>query len=235
QQHHQRRGGGRVAGCRRSGGVVFLLSGILSSSTLFAACALRFGFRVVCSDVHEPCKPLLFERKNAISACIRRSSAAVNVAIDNKEAMAVVHDQLQRHQWQEWQSNDIGCWQLKGLKLSSGPSLYLLHDGRRLATLRARLRFNRCSLRASLAERRLSADPNCEVCAVPETVEHCLLVCPRYTIARQECAAALDLHRLPLTLASALGSLDDAGPGVRRAALATTGRYLLAIDNIRHL
>src|SRR6478672_11510667 len=131
--------------------------------------------------------------------------------------------QVELLQLAEWHHNDHGVWQLKGLKLSVGPSQYLLQDGRRLAAVRARLRLNRCSLNASLAQRRLVADPNCVVCAVPETVEHCLLECPQYAALRHNCAAALNFLGLPLNFATVLGCLDGVGPGTRRSALAASG------------
>jgi len=115
-----------------------------------------------------------------------------------------------------------------------GPSAYLFHDGRRLSAVRARLRLNRCSLNASLAERKITPDPNCAACAVPETVEHCLLVCPQFAAARQQCTAALDFLSLPLNLATVLGSEPGPGPTLR-SALAATGHFLLAVDALQHL
>ena len=107
--------------------------------------------------------------------------------------------------------------------------------------MRARLRLNRCSLNASLAERGLRGDPpdpNCALCAVPETVDHCLLQCPRYDAPRRECRAALDYLGLPLTLPTVLGSTEaypSQPPDLCRQALIATGRYLLAIDALRKL
>ena len=82
-------------------------------------------------------------------------------------------------------------------------------------------------------------DPSCAVCAVPETVEHCLLVCPQFAAPRQQCAAALDFLGLPLNFAVVLGG-DDLGVGPdivvnKPSTLAATGHFLQAIDSARRL
>jgi len=203
---------------------------------LFALSALRFGFRLLCSDVKDPCKPLLFEHKEPIAAVIRDRAQWARVAWDNAGQMAKARDKVELKQLLLWQSSDVGIWQLKALKLSAGPSAYLLHDGRRTAAVRARLRLNRCSLNASLAERKITADPNCAVCAVPETVEHCLLDCPVFTAARQQCRAALDFLGLDLSFGMVLGAVESITPAERRrSALAATGHFLNAIDSVRRL
>lgn len=79
------------------------------------------------------------------------------------------------------------------LAVKQGPGLppYLKHDGRVMASHRARLRLNRAKLNSSLAERRLVDDEFCDHCqddpdSIPqeETVEHVLIYCPRYKVAR---------------------------------------------------
>jgi hypothetical protein len=210
-------------------------AGILDCDSLLSLSALRFGFRLVCSDVTDPCKRLVFEQKNATAVVMRHAAGDYGVQMDDQKQIEQAHAVVEGERLERWARSPHGVWQLKGLKLTPGPSEYLLEDGRRLAAVRARLRLNRCSLNASLAQRRLVLDPNCTVCAVPETVEHCLLECPRYEAPRRECAAALDFLRLPLNFATVLGSVYDRGPEQRRSALAATGKFLQAIDNIRKL
>ena len=142
---------------------------------------------------------------------------------------------MELRQLLDWHASDSGVWLLKGLKLQPGPASYLLHDGRKLSTIRARLRLNRCSLNASLAERRITGDPNCDVCQVPETVEHCLLVCPRYAAPRQQCTSALNLLGLQPNLAVLLGADESCPTNSLRPTLIATGIFLLAVDALRRL
>lgn len=214
---------------------VLIECGALTCESLARLAALRFGFRLVSSDGKDPAKPLLFERKEPIAAVINASAASAGVNYGDAGQMLTARNSVELKQLLEWHASDHGVWQLKGLKTATGPAPYLLQDTRRLSAVRARLRLNRCSLNASLAERKLTADPNCAVCAVPETVEHCLLVCPQFAAMRQQCAAALDFLGLPLNFGIVLGA-DDVSPAVKqRSALVATGHFLLAIDSVRRL
>src|SRR6185295_7238779 len=82
---------------------------------------------------------------------------------------------------------------LLNVKFKPGMSLYLVRDNKDIASRRARLRFDRSGLGASLAKRRLVASADCPDCkGVTDDAEHALLQCPRFAVPRQACAAALD-------------------------------------------
>jgi hypothetical protein len=214
---------------------VLIECGFLSCEVLFRLCALRFGFRLLCSDSKDPCKPLLFEGEGAIAVRVRQAGRWAAVDYSSAKAMQHARRRVEQQQLLSWQADDAGSWQLKGLKLRTGHSPYLLHDGRRLSAIRARLRLNRCSLNASLAERRVTEDPNCAACGVPETVEHCLLDCPIYAGPRRQCEAALDRGGLRLSYAVLLGADDSCPDDKLPTVLRVTGDFLLAIDNLRQL
>ena len=173
---------------------------------------------------------LLWVKTDAVAARINDAARWARLRYDDAAQMRDARRRVELQQLQDWQSSNVGVWQLKALKLTTGPAPYLLHDSRRLSAVRARLRLNRCSLNASLAERKITPNPSCTVCGVPETVEHCLLFCPQFSAPRQQCSAALDCLRLPLNFAIVLGA-DDVQPAVvQRSALAVTGRFLEALD-----
>src|SRR3954453_5904930 len=126
--------------------------------------------------------------------------------------------------------------------LAHGVSEYLLVDDRRTAAIRARLRHDRSSLNASLAIRRVIADPNCASCGVPETNEHCLLDCPAFAVPRLQCSLGLSMLSVDLDLSSVLGDVDrpkssqDRRPtAVRCEILKLTGAFLRDIDSVRQL
>lgn len=214
---------------------VLIECGALTCESLLRLSALRFGFRLVASDIEDPCKRLLWVKTDAIAARINESSRWAGLPYDDAEQVRDARHRVELKQLLEWQASNVGVWQLKDLKLTTGPASYLRHDGRRLAAVRARLRLNRCSLNASLAERKVIPDAGCGVCAVPETVEHCLLVCPQFAALRQQCAAALDYLGLPLNIAIVLGADGVSPASKQRSALVATGHFLLAIDNARRL
>src|SRR4051794_18984753 len=88
-------------------------------------------------------------------------------------------------------------------------SLYLLPDSRQMTAVRARLRQNKSSLHASLTQRRVLFDASCPECKAPqETTEHCLLECPRYSAARNECLGKLSQLQVFPGLDSLLGNVE---------------------------
>src|SRR4051794_517171 len=95
-------------------------------------------------------------------------------------------------------------------------------------------------LNASLAIRRVIADPNCASCGVPETNEHCLLDCPAFAVPRLQCSLGLSMLSVDLDLSSVLGDVDrpkssqDRRPtAVRCEILKLTGAFLRDIDLVR--
>jgi len=132
---------------------------------------------------------------------------------------------------------------MKGIKLSPGASEYLFVDDRRTSALRARLRHDRSSLKASLADRRVEPSPNCPTCGVPEDNDHCVLICPNFAIPRLRCTTRLSRIGQPLK-SSAVALGDTEWPAkhvfrlpdnVQRELLIITGEYLRDIDNLRRL
>ena len=98
---------------------------------------------------------------------------------------------------------------VKLLKLKPGPACYLRLDSKEVASRRARLRFDRSGLRASLKQRRLVASDDCPDCkGVPDTAKHVLLHCPAYAAARQTCEAAMRRANCTFDESTALGDVE---------------------------
>src|SRR6185437_14772933 len=96
-----------------------------------------------------------------------------------------------------------GAKSLRALKTSPGLSRYLKLDDQQTACARARLRFNRARLNASLHERKAIDSPDCTACGVPETVHHAVCDCNLRATAAAELRRACGIPRL--TSVSALG------------------------------
>jgi hypothetical protein len=116
--------------------------------------------------------------------------------------------------FKEWQAEGTGGGVLRTCKLRAGRSLYLYHESRGTAVLRARLRFNRASLEQSLHMRGLAVSPtcfhvDCRRAGLEDTVDHALLHCPLIRVERERCRNQLAALNPPiaLTLQVALGSL----------------------------
>lgn len=121
-------------------------------------------------------------------------------------------------QWKAQHSGEL----LQRCKPNAGRSHYLYLEPRDTVVLRARLRFNRASLRESLAQRNLVGSslcsyPACRAARLPESVEHALLVCPLLHTARRACQ--ITLNRLlarpldcPLPLETLLGLVGPKKP-----------------------
>ena len=139
-------------------------------------------------------------------------------------------------QWQldQWSDAKEGSKQLKALKTQAGPSGYLLADDRRLSAVRARLRFDRASLNASLAQRCVVPDASCPHCGQVDSVEHCLLECKRFASQRNDLDLELQREGEQLSLATVLTS-DLLPKHVWSNVQQSSGRFLLAIDAIRAL
>jgi hypothetical protein len=213
---------------------VIVESGLLSASSLFALSALRLGGAVWQLNGSDPVKSLLFQHNNSVSASIHRFSRNLGVRIDDPLHVRSLRHTVDQWQLDNWSEVKEGSKLLKGLKTQAGPSSYLLSDERRLSAVRARLRFDRASLNASLAQRSVLANANCPTCGQIDTVEHCLLECPRFLRQRND----LDMELQPIgedvTLATILAS-DLLPKHVWSDVQLSSGRFLLAIDTIRKL
>src|SRR4051812_43060381 len=107
---------------------------------------------------------------------------------------------------------------------------------RKTASTRARLRLDRASLNASLAQRRVVPDKLCPECKNPEeTVEHCLCVCPRYNAERKQCTVKLAAVSAAPTLDVLLGNVEHLKLYQQNAVLKTTAEFLQQIHQIRKL
>jgi hypothetical protein len=133
--------------------------------------------------------------------------------------------------WNEDCEKDLPWY--KRLKSKPGMAVYLFHDSKVVAARRARLRFNKSSLRASLHSRRLAADPHCPDCKnVTESPQHVIFDCPTYAIARAACTTALADRGLLLTIPHALGGLENVPDYLHELVLQATATLLLAITRI---
>jgi hypothetical protein len=141
---------------------------------------------------------------------------------------------VQQLDHQRWRST--GAKSLRALKTSPGLSRYLKLDDQQTACARARLRFNRARLNASLHERKCIDSPDCTACGVPETVHHAVCDCNRY--ANLRATAAAELRRacgIPgLTSVIALGRPPPRLTLVEGdRCLKITGRYLAMLTEQR--
>jgi hypothetical protein len=146
-----------------------------------------------------------------------------------------VATRLQEEQLRDWWPEEDKSHELpvKALKLSTGPARYLTLDDKDVASRRARLRFDRSGLRASLRQRRLVASDDCPDCkGVPDTADHVLLACPAFQLERKTCEASLANYGCVLDFGTALGGVELLAPHMQRVTLAATGRLLRAIDRI---
>src|SRR5262245_47932264 len=97
------------------------------------------------------------------SSEIYHAAEILNIQFDSKQGISKLHTNALKHELDQWADSPAGSNALKGLKAAPGPSQYLLYDLRHVSPLRARLRFGRSSLNASLAERKIMPDPNCRM------------------------------------------------------------------------
>ena len=209
--------------------------GLLSSEHLFGKAALGFCRRAVTLDPgHPTAEHWAANSRGAERSEAKRFETAVGASsleLNNQE----VAFRLQEKQLREWWPEEDIKHELpvKLLKLQPGIACYLTLDDKEVASRRARLRFDRSGLRASLRQRRLVPTADCPDCkGVPDTAEHVLMSCPSFSGERHACETALGRCRCVLDLATAMGAVEDVTPHQRRTSLAATGRLLRAIDRI---
>jgi hypothetical protein len=214
---------------------VLVDAGLLSFDSMRKLAALRLGQSLHRLDQTDPCKPLLFTR-NIVSTDIRAAEETSNISCADKKAVAGADKCFRAIDHNDWLFKSAGSKTLKALKPRPGLSQHLLLDDRVVCSLRSRLRLNRSSLNASLAERKVVPSALCSLCGVPESTEHCLLVCPRYAVARDKCREQLQNLGVAMTIDALLGNPEVLNSSRELpAALTITGEYLLAINKIRRL
>jgi hypothetical protein len=98
-----------------------------------------------------------------------------------------------------------------------------MYDGlsRPQCSVLTQLRTTHLALNAYLYRFHLAPSPDCELCLVPETVPHFLLMCPRYR--RQRLDLVLNLGTARLSLRRLLAVKSDSKPVLR--FVRDTGRF----------
>jgi len=142
--------------------------------------------------------------------------AASPSASESADSISCLSALARKVSFSEWKllPDSAGGAILRATKVRPGRSLYLYMEPRATAVVRARLRFNRCSLNESLHKRALSdspicAHPPCSRTRTAETVQHALLQCPLYSSARAACANQLRrAGEGALSLSTLLGQVD---------------------------
>jgi len=210
-------------------------AGVMNCESIYNLAALRFGHQLLKLDAKDPCKQLLFSHTNTITVEINRVQRSTDVSYESTAEMKAARKTIDKLQFDVWVFDSSTANHLKGIKLNYGTSSYLLHDSRAICNVRARLRFDKASLHASLAQRRIVQDPNCALCHVPETVEHCILHCQRFDNLRTTCKSALLAQNIPFNIATVLGDTTGLSPALTRHLLDTTSSYLLGMHAIRRL
>jgi hypothetical protein len=116
--------------------------------------------------------------------------------------------------------------------------LYLSHDHRQIAIIRARLRFDRARLAESRRRRgELNIDPNCPHCGVLDDLDHLLYDCT--LLPRDQLLADAEQAGLPISKPEfgrwLLGNLNTIDKKRASPALAISGKFLLAAACLRKL
>ena len=178
------------------------------------------------------------EELNQMSPLHARCADSINFRAFNLSSSAAQKLSLALS-FQDLQAAQDGA--LRRFKKEPGTSLYLLHDAKPVAALRARLRFARSALKEHQYRFDLVESDRCEQChgrpRPVESVGHVLLHCPAYKDARDALRNSLHSLRPPirLTANTVLGELGKLPNAVRNVALSSTGDFLTAVHSIRAL
>src|SRR6185437_4560349 len=170
--------------------------GLLNTEHLCGKAALWFARRAVTLEGKHPTAELwAAEPRGAEQAEARRYEEIVKckaMQLDNREASEIIQ---QRQLNQQWDTDDKQYEPpVKLLKWNTGPARYLALDGKEIASRRARLRFDRSGLQASLHQRRLAVSADCPDCkGSRDTADHVVLNCGTYNAARLACVAGCSL------------------------------------------
>jgi Reverse transcriptase (RNA-dependent DNA polymerase)/Endonuclease-reverse transcriptase len=116
---------------------------------------------------------------------------------------------------------------------------YLLRESRQDAALRAKLRFDRSSLKDTLRRQNILETDHealCPDCRVRETVEHVIFDCPRFSkereLLREDCAA-VDVSVDPSALNWLLGDVHSIDKHDRSLLLTLSSSFICSISTIR--
>jgi len=209
--------------------------GLLTTDHLYGKSALWFARRAMTlDDSHPTARQWAAEAKGAERSEVRQYEAVVGdkaIAVTNELA----DHRMQQRQISDWwdEEDKKHVLPVKLLKLNTGPSRYLILDNREAASRRARLRFDRSGLQASLKQRRLTANENCPDCkGEPDTADHVLLRCPTFDQARRACGNALARVNCHLNSGIAMGGVEDLSPQQQLTVLHATAGLLMAIGRI---
>jgi hypothetical protein len=176
----------------------------------------RFHPQPIAQSPQPPAPPQPSASQSISNSLAASGIAASLSASESAESIFCLSALARKVSFPEWKSlaDSAGGAILRATKLRPGRSLYLYMEPRATAVVRARLRFNRCSLNESLHKRALAdspfcAHPPCNRSRTEETVQHALLECPLYSSARAACANQLRRSGGgPLSLSVLLGQVE---------------------------
>lgn len=208
--------------------------GLMSTEHLCAQAALRFARRAVTLPEQHPTAVLWRdEARGPEQSAVRRWEEAVGGQALQLGPKLTKERLLMRQLASGWTDGKDTCVPLLTHKFEPGLSVYLLLDDKHTASRRARLRFDRSGLRASLAKRRLVPSPDCPDCkGAVDDADHVLLTCPAFAGPRANCAAALAQAGCVLSTELALGRVEHLPKRKQAAALLATSELLTAIERI---
>src|SRR6185312_10672574 len=117
---------------------------------------------------------------------------------------------------------------------------YLLSESRQAAATRAKLRFDRSTLKDTLRRQNIiksDVDAMCSRCNVRETVEHAVFVCKSFSAKQKSLEHECQLKRLSLAPGSALlwllGDVHSLAKADRPEALAISSKFLCSVFRSR--
>jgi hypothetical protein len=222
--------------------------GLVGLKRYHQSTAVAFAHRAFGLDYNHPTQELFFRRqierkkhpkrelKSLPSFATTLAKAELALTIRHQSASrAHIRSAVADAQAGELKESKLGA-RYKFLRESAGVAEYVLRDPRSVAALRARIRLNRASINAVLYRYRSVPSPACDRCKSPiEDVEHVLLHCPTFALARSVCSDSLYRLNLSLSVPRLIGDNSDLPAATNQALLAASGRFLLAISNIRRL
>ena len=105
---------------------------------------------------------------------------------------------------------------------------------RKVLCAMSRLRIGHAGVQSHLHRFRMCASPLCATCAVADTVEHFILQCSLYTLARNRTKSVFVSLDVPFTLSNALGC-GGHPEWVERILMCSMAQFLLSTGRVLHL
>lgn len=166
------------------------------------------------------------------------SSTPWQLPTDFKDVKEQHTDQVLSSKFISSLQNENRLLQSLSSPLSEDPALpqYFFTDDKPALAHRARLRFDQALTNASLFKRKLLNTDVCPLCGEePETVQHILIFCAKYSSIRQDTIESLRGLGCRLTTEVALGKLNDflLTPTQKASILTITSQFISAIHEIR--